>query len=63
MRILVVVMLLLIIISLFTGLFFMYRDKGKSRRVVIALTFRITLSIITFVIVILGLYYGWFQSK
>ncbi len=42
-------MLLLVIGSLFSGLFFLYRDKGSGDRVVRALTVRISLSLLLFV--------------
>lgn len=58
MKILVVGLLILVIVSLFSGLFFMYRDKGNSRRMVNPLTFRIALSIIIFLVLIGGYYFG-----
>ena len=58
MKILVVILLLLIVGSLFSALFFMYRDKGNSKRMVTALTFRIALSVAVFVVVIGSYYFG-----
>ena len=58
MKILVVGLLFLVLVSLFSGLFFMYRDKGNSKRMVTALTFRIALSIIVFLIVVGSYYFG-----
>ncbi|MEQ1518386.1 MAG: twin transmembrane helix small protein [Usitatibacteraceae bacterium] len=58
MKILVVILLLLVITSLFSALFFMYRDKGDSKRMVTALTFRIVLSVAIFVILIGSYYFG-----
>ena len=63
MKIILVVLLALVLISLFCGLYFMYRDKGKSRRTVIALTIRVALSITIFVIVIVGMFMGWLPGK
>ena len=57
-KVLVVVLLLLVLISLFSALYFMYRDKGDSRRMVTALTFRIVLSILIFLILIGSYYFG-----
>ncbi|MBL8522937.1 MAG: DUF2909 domain-containing protein, partial [Betaproteobacteria bacterium] len=34
MKIVLVVLLILVVVSLFSGLFFMYRDKGQSKRAV-----------------------------
>ncbi|HEY6897601.1 MAG TPA: twin transmembrane helix small protein [Rhodocyclaceae bacterium] len=44
----VVLMLLGVIGSLFSGLLFLYKDKGEGSRVVKALTLRISLSILLF---------------
>lgn len=63
MKILVVVLLILVLVSLFSALFFMYRDKGNSRRMVTALTFRIVLSIAIFLILIGSYYFGLFPQR
>ena len=63
MKILVVVLLLLVLASLFSALFFMYRDKGNSRRMVTALTFRIVLSVAIFLILIGSYYFGWIPQR
>jgi heme/copper-type cytochrome/quinol oxidase subunit 4 len=63
MKILLVVLLALVLVSLFSGLYFMYQDKGKSRRTVIALTIRVALSITIFVIVVAGMFLGWLPGK
>jgi hypothetical protein len=63
MKIILVGLLLLVVISLFSGLFFMYRDKGKSRRTVIALTIRVALSVTIFAIIIVGYFMGWIPVK
>lgn len=63
MKILLVVLLVLVLISLFSGLFFMYKDKGNSRRVVNALTIRIGLSVLIIVIVITGYFFGLLPPK
>ena len=63
MKIILVVLLLLVVVSLFSGLYFMYQDKGKSRRTVIALTIRVVLSVIIFLIVIAGYFMGWIPGK
>ncbi|HNE42723.1 MAG TPA: twin transmembrane helix small protein [Rhodocyclaceae bacterium] len=57
-KLLVVLMLLAIVGSLFSGLFFLYRDRGAGARTVRALTLRIGLSVTVFVILLLGLRFG-----
>jgi uncharacterized RDD family membrane protein YckC len=63
MKILVVAILFLVLVSLFSGLFFMYRDKGNSKRMVTALTFRIVLSIIVFLMVVGSYYFGLMPQR
>lgn len=58
MKLLVVLMLLAIVISLFSGLFFLYRDRGAGSRTVRALTLRIGLSIGLFILLLLAFRFG-----
>ena len=58
MRIVVIILLLAVVVSLFSGLYFVYKDKGQSRRAVTALTVRITLSVIVFLILIGAYFFG-----
>lgn len=43
-----------IIVSLFSGLFFLVKDKGQTKRTVNALTFRIGLSVLAIVVVLIA---------
>ena len=63
MKIVVVILLFLVVVSLFSALFFMYRDKGNSKRMVTALTFRIVLSVAIFLILIGGYYFGLIPQR
>lgn len=54
----VIIMLLLIVGSLFSALFFMYRDQGRDKRTVKALTVRIVLSITLFIFLMAAFYFG-----
>ena len=63
MKITLVVLLFLVVVALFSGLYFMYADKGKSKRTVIALTIRVALSITIFVIVIVAYLTGTLPGK
>ncbi|MBL8511922.1 MAG: twin transmembrane helix small protein [Betaproteobacteria bacterium] len=62
MKVIIVVLLVLVIISLFGGLFFMYKDKGNSKRAVNALTIRVALSIAIIVILICGYVFHLFPQ-
>ena len=63
MKVLVGVLLLLVLVSLFSGLYFMYKDKGNSKRVVTALTIRVGLSITLIAIVIASYFLGLIPPK
>jgi hypothetical protein len=63
MKYVLVLLLLLVIISLFSGLFFMYRDKGNSRKMVNALKIRVAFSIIAFLVAVGGFVFGWFPRS
>jgi TRAP-type C4-dicarboxylate transport system permease large subunit len=63
MRIVVVILVLAIIASLFSGLYFVYKDKGHSNRAVISLTIRIGLSLLVFAILIGGYLMGWVGER
>ena len=62
MRILILLLLLAVVVSLFSGLYFVYKDKGNSNRAVISLTIRIALSLLVFVLLIASYYFGWIPS-
>ena len=53
-KILVLVLLAGVLVSLFSGLFFMNRDQGDSRRLLRALTIRISLSVLLFLVLFLA---------
>ncbi len=58
MKIVVIVLLLAVIASLFSGLFFVYKDKGDSNRAVVSLTIRIVLSLLVFLILMGSYFFG-----
>jgi uncharacterized membrane protein (DUF373 family) len=62
-RIIVILFLVLIVGSLFSALYFLIRDKGQGTRTVKALTVRVTLSVILFALLMLGIYTGLITDK
>lgn len=58
---LIVAVLLAIVASLGSSLFYMLRDKGESKRVVNWLTVRISLSVLLFVLLFVAWYFGLLQ--
>jgi len=63
MRIVILVLLFAVVVSLFSGLYFVYKDKSGGNRAVIALTIRIALSILVFLILIGSYYFGWIPAR
>lgn len=61
MQFIVIALLLVILGSLGSGLFFLVRDTQGSTRTVRALTWRIGLSIACFLLLLLGAALGWIQ--
>ncbi|MGO1232298.1 MAG: twin transmembrane helix small protein [Marinobacter sp.] len=57
-KIAIVVLLLAVIVSLFSGLFFLIRDGGRTRRVVNSLAIRVTLSVLLLLLVLVSLWTG-----
>lgn len=54
----IVLTLLVIIASLGSGLFYLMKDRSTSRRTLNALTLRIVLSVVLFLLILLGLATG-----
>ncbi len=63
MRIVILVLVLAVIVSLFSGLYFVYKDKGTTNRAVISLTVRIGLSILVFALLIASYYFDWIPKQ
>lgn len=59
MKIIVILALIAIIVSLFSALFFLYRDKGTGTRMVKALALRVGLSVGLFVFLMIAFRFGW----
>ena len=60
-KVIIVLFLFAIIGSLFSGLFFLMKDKGTSERTVRALTVRISLSVLLFILLMVGYATGVLQ--
>ncbi len=63
MRIVVFIFIALILYSLFSGLYFVIKDKGQSDRAVKALTWRVVLSITIFAILMLSFHFGLIKGR
>ena len=60
-KVIIVFFLLAILGSLFSGLFFLMKDKGASERTVRALTVRVSLSVLLFILLMIGFATGVLQ--
>jgi cytochrome bd-type quinol oxidase subunit 2 len=58
---LIVIVMIAIVISLGSGLFFMLKDEGGSKQMVNSLTVRIALSVTLFVLLFVAWYFGLIQ--
>ncbi|MDP2239036.1 MAG: twin transmembrane helix small protein [Burkholderiales bacterium] len=63
MKIIVLLFIAFILVSLFSALYFMIRDKGQSRRAVKALTVRVALSVVLFALLMLGFHFGIISTR
>lgn len=63
MRYLVIGGFLLIVASLFSALFFVYKDRSGSTRAVKALALRVGLSIALFLLLMIGYYFGYLTER
>ncbi|SHM02708.1 twin transmembrane helix small protein [Vreelandella subglaciescola] len=55
---LIIILMLAVIVSLFSGLFFLIKDGGKTNRVVNSLAIRVTLSVLLLSVILLTLWHG-----
>lgn len=63
MRYVVILMLILIVASLVSGLYFVMRDQGNSKRAVKALAIRVGLSMVLFLILLGSYYFGLIPGR
>jgi hypothetical protein len=54
----IVFLMLAVLVSLFSGLFFLIKDGGKTNRVVNSLAVRVTLSILLLAVILIALWQG-----
>ena len=62
MRFVVAIAFIVILASLFSAFFYLMKDKGQSKRTVNALSIRIGMSVVLFLLIIFSYQMGWIQS-
>jgi len=63
MKIVVAAALIAIVVALFAALVFLYRDAGRGKRVVWALTIRVALSVGLFAFLWFSYWMGWIGTQ
>ncbi|MDH3637448.1 MAG: twin transmembrane helix small protein [Gammaproteobacteria bacterium] len=58
-KIVILVLLVLMVYSLFSALYFLYRDRGQGERTLKALTARISIWVALFAFLYIGVHVGW----
>lgn len=59
-KVIVIGMLILILYSLFSALYYMMKGNKRDPRIIKSLTWRVALSIVLFSLLMLGVYTGFF---
>ncbi len=57
-KIIILILLAIMLYSLFSGLFYLVKDRGQGTRTLKALTARISIWVLLFVLLCIGLYTG-----
>ena len=63
MRYFVILVLVLIVASMGSAMYFMMHDRGNSSRMVRALAIRVGLSLGLFLLLMAGYYFGWWPER
>ena len=61
MKYIILLFFIFIVYSLGSALYYMMKDEGGSKRMVKALTMRIGISILLFVVIIISFWMGWIK--
>lgn len=62
-KVIVVLLLIAMIASLIMGMYYLVKDQGQTNRTLTALTWRISIWIVLFVVLAGGAYFGLFQPS
>lgn len=62
-KIIAVLLLIAMLVSLFTGMYYLVKDRGQSNRTLNALTWRIGIWIVLFALLAGATYFGYLQPS
>lgn len=57
-KFLIIVLMLAVLVSLFSGLFFLIKDGGKTNRVLNSLALRVALSVMLLAVILISVWQG-----
>lgn len=60
-KLFIIFVMILIAVSLFSGLIFLIRDSGNSKRMLKSLTVRIGMSLLLFIFLLIAFKFGYIQ--
>ena len=58
-----IILLLLILLSLLSGVVFLFKDAGNQKRMVTSLTIRVVLSVLLILVLVVGYFTGSIQPN
>ncbi len=58
-KLIIALLMVLMLGSLFSAFYFMYKDRGQGTRTVKALTARVAIWVVLFAVIVGGIYTGW----
>lgn len=62
-KIVAIVLLIAMIVSLFMGMYYLVKDQGRTNRTLKALTWRISIWVVLFVLLAVGAYTGFLEPS
>ena len=62
-KIIILLLILAMLVSLFSGLYFLVKDQGRGTRTLKALTWRVSIWVVLLAFMVLAVYAGWLKPS
>lgn len=62
-KIVILLLILAMLVSLFSGLYFLVKDQGRGTRTLKALTWRVSIWVVLLAFMVLAVYAGWLKPS
>lgn len=62
-KIIILALILAMLVSLFSGLYFLVKDQGRGTRTLKALTWRVSIWVVLLAFMLLAIYAGWLKPS